>query len=111
MVAELRLLKLKKFSGLLPTQKTQTVYKATILQAFIYPSDPLRSLTLPTKYKFQIAQNKALRFVTKADRYSLYGLCAPQSCFSMFFFCILYSEVKLFVCLLIHPQPNSPHNL
>ena len=61
--AEARLLKLKIFSGLSQHNKLK-IFKTTILPALIYPTVPLNSLSACSKYKLQVAQNKALRFIT-----------------------------------------------
>ena len=66
-VAEQQLSKLKKLPGLSQHNKLK-LNKAIILQALIYITVPLNSVTLPTKYKLQIAQNKALCFITNAER-------------------------------------------
>ena len=68
-VAEQRLSKLKKFSGLNLHNKLKP-YKTTIIPALLYPTVSLNSLTFPAKNKLQIVQNKALRFVTNAERYT-----------------------------------------
>ena len=69
MTAEKRLMALRKFSGLSQHNKLK-LYKTTILPALTYPPVPLNSLTAHAQYKLQIAQNKALRFITNADRYT-----------------------------------------
>ena len=71
MVAEQRLSKLKKFSGLIQHNKLKKLYKATILPALVYQTVPLNSQPLPAKQRLKIVQNKALRFVTNAERYTI----------------------------------------
>ena len=69
LVAEQRLQALRKFSGLSQHNKLE-LYISIILPALTYPVVPLNSLSVPVKYKLQVAQNKALRFITNADRYT-----------------------------------------
>ena len=61
--------KLKRFNNLSQHNKLR-LYKTLILPSLIYPATPLHTIPKAQMSKLQTVQNKALRQVTNADRYT-----------------------------------------